>query len=346
MHFQRSVFLLTSTLLLALTVAGGCDQVTGLSDTDRTNRGTVEVLLTDDPFPYDLVEEANATIRRVEAISKTEGHVVLSEEARTFNLLELRNGLTATLAEGELPAGTYSQLRLIVGDTASVTLKNGETFNLQVPSGTETGIKVQVGDLEVEAGKEVELTLDFDVGESFVVKGNVNTPAGIQGFIFKPVIKFKGHAADADNNDAPELEGVVEAIGDSHLVVAGRRFEVNAGTELDGFSALSELEVGARVEVEFTEQDDGSYLALKIDLQGEDDDDPETQEVKGTVTEVGASYVAVDSTRYAVNEETTFEGVSGLNGLTVGSIVEIEYSERADGSFLAHAVELEDRDDE
>jgi hypothetical protein len=80
-------------------------------------------------------------------------------------------------------------------DSASVVLKEGYTFSdgvttemeLTIPSGAQTGIKVQL--LEpVQAEEEVvtEIAIDADVEANFVIQGNPETPAGIQGILFTP----------------------------------------------------------------------------------------------------------------------------------------------------------------
>jgi hypothetical protein len=48
------------------------------------------------------------------------------------------------------------------------------------------------------------MLLDFDLSNSFVVQGNMHSPAGIKGFIFKPVIRA------ANNVTAGRLEGTVK----------------------------------------------------------------------------------------------------------------------------------------
>ncbi len=59
-----------------------------------------------------------------------------------------------------------------------------------MPSGAETGIKIFIKpELVVEGGLTSELLIDFDLSRSFIVQGNPNTPAGIKGFNFKPVIQ-------------------------------------------------------------------------------------------------------------------------------------------------------------
>jgi len=148
-------------------------------------------LLTDAPFPFDLVAEANVMIENVSLKGTGADSVLLSDAAQPFNLLELQNGVTAPLADLEVAAGTYTQLRLVVGDSASIELKSGDEYRLKIPSGSQSGIKIQLGNLTLEDGDLAQITIDFDVEDSFVVQGNPETPAGIKGFIFKPVVKTK-----------------------------------------------------------------------------------------------------------------------------------------------------------
>lgn len=187
-HAPFAAAFLAAVLFLGM---AGCDFL-GASST-----GTLRLHLTDAPFPYDLATAANVTIDRVEIVPDTDGDdaedeegspTVLSEEEQEFNLLELQDGVTALLAETELEAGSYTQLRLIVSE-ASVVFEDKIRFELKVPSGAQTGIKILLPDFEVEEDGVTELTLDFDVDESFVVQGNPSTETGIKGFLFKPVVK-------------------------------------------------------------------------------------------------------------------------------------------------------------
>lgn len=190
---ERSrLFIFTRIDWLAVLVAGICLAfgLAGCSSTagpDEAGQGQLTVLLTDDPFPFDLVSEANVTISRVEAVSEA-GITVLAESEQSFNLLELQDGVTATLASAEMPEGTLVQIRLIV-TAASVVLTDATEYELTVPSGAETGIKITMPPgAEVEAGAETTTTLDFAVDDSFVVQGSAETIAGIEGFIFTPVV--------------------------------------------------------------------------------------------------------------------------------------------------------------
>ncbi len=162
----------------------------------------VTVLLTDAPYEY--VATAMVDIGAVELIPSDGGGPVLLTEDGTdgpVDLLTLQNAATQVLADAEVEAGTYAQLRLIV-ESASVTLVDGYQFEdgstekaLKVPSGAQTGIKLLLdaangeenGGLEISG--EMVLVIDFDVSQSFVIQGNPETPAGIKGMIFKPTLR-------------------------------------------------------------------------------------------------------------------------------------------------------------
>ncbi|MBN2666650.1 MAG: DUF4382 domain-containing protein [Bacteroidales bacterium] len=179
---------------------------------DKTNEGNgrLVVNITDAPFPVDMVESAEVTITKLEIRKAGDGisdecpFEVIWEGSETFNLLDLRNGVVAELLDLEIPAGEYNLLRLYV-DEASLKVKDGENFTVRVPSGSQTGIKIFIDPvLVVEEGLTAEMILDFDLSNSFVIQGNMDSPAGIKGFIFKPVIRA------ANNSSAGRLEGTVK----------------------------------------------------------------------------------------------------------------------------------------
>ncbi|TKD62564.1 DUF4382 domain-containing protein [Flavobacterium sp. ASW18X] len=171
------------------------------SNTSTEETGKLTVSLTDAPFPYDLVAEANVTVFKVDARLVGEddeeevdeendgGFITLMEDEIGVNLLDLTNGTTELLADIEVPVGTYDLVRIYVKGV-NVVLTDGRVFDLKVPSGEQTGIKVFIKQgLTVNGGLSSDLLLDFDVSRSFVAKGNINSVNGINGFNFKPVIK-------------------------------------------------------------------------------------------------------------------------------------------------------------
>jgi hypothetical protein len=102
--------------------------------------------------PTGAFASATIAIGWIRLIPSDGDPITLSEDAGEFDLLALQNGITATLASLDVPAGRYHQLRLEVR-SASVTLADGRTFadgsgthELVVPSGARSGLKVNLFD--------------------------------------------------------------------------------------------------------------------------------------------------------------------------------------------------------
>jgi hypothetical protein len=176
-------------VLIILFFCIGCDESVNDSDT-----GILLILLTDSPFPIDSVAEANVTINKIELRqdqpdSENTPFLPLSESEHSYNLLTLQNGVTADLVKLEVPVGTYDLVRLYIS-AAGIKLKNDSEYDLTVPSGAQTGIKIFIDPpISVQGELTTELLLDFDVSQSFIVQGNPDTPNGINGFHFNPVIR-------------------------------------------------------------------------------------------------------------------------------------------------------------
>lgn len=222
----------------------------------KSGKGTVVLKLTDAPFPADLVAEANVTIDWIRLLEtetdemedeeedeyKPSTVLLELEEELTFNLLELSNGVTAVLTESdEIPTGIYKEIRLHIVD-AGIVLKDGTEFDLKIPSGSSSGLKIKVEPfLEVEEGAYSEVLLDFDVSRSFVMRGNMNHGIGkVNGFIFKPVVRA---VAQVESN-AGEISGVVidtlgNVIENAQLTLtAGEDTITSAQIDEDGYYAM------------------------------------------------------------------------------------------------------------
>lgn len=182
--------------IMAALALGACD-----SPSDTNRNATVRVLLTDAPADY--LASAVVEIGRVEILPADDGPaILLVDEAGSFDLLELQNGVTAQLGSELIEAGSYTQLRMHVV-SATLVLKPEYEFTdgsseqtLFVPSGDATGIKINLsaadgeddGPLEIRPGETV-LVVDFDVRQNFVMQGDADTPAGIRSFLFTPLLR-------------------------------------------------------------------------------------------------------------------------------------------------------------
>jgi len=243
---------------LAIVFFAGCTDMD--KDNDQQNLansdqlGHLVIKLTDAPFPFDMIESATVNITKVEIRKVSEGdedgypyiELPLPEESNEFNLLDLRNGVTADLAEMGIEPGNYDLIRLYV-DQAELKVKDGDEYKVKVPSGQQTGIKIFMDPaLKVVSELTTEVVLDFNLEKSFVLKGNANTPAGIKGFNFKPVVKavnntiegtLSGEIVDADTDDL--LPGITVWIEEDETVI------YSASTDELGYYAIPGITAGS-----------------------------------------------------------------------------------------------------
>ena len=187
--------------LLALAALAACS-ASGMFD----GAATIQVRLTD--APSDVIAAAEVSISSVRLLPGGEDGTFIEllapeEVPATFDLLDLRNGVEALLAQKPVPEGTYQQLRLVV-DGATVTLADGYAFqdgtttrDLPVPSGSQSGIKVHLAEpLAADPGFVTVVVVDFDVNESFVMQGPPDATDDIHGFLFTPSLVEKRRASE------------------------------------------------------------------------------------------------------------------------------------------------------
>lgn len=122
---------------------------------------------------------------------------VVGSPGKTYNLLDLVNGVIEQLGIIELQAGHYTQMRLIIGEVPDdginllsethpyanyIIHSTDEKYELKIPSGLQTGIKIIHG-FDINEDQTTELILDFDASRSIV-------KAGASGqWLLKPTIK-------------------------------------------------------------------------------------------------------------------------------------------------------------
>lgn len=194
---------------LALAACGGGSN----NDMAQPMMGSMRVALTDAPSCG--FDQVNITVSRVRvhadqnATDTSSGWQDLPvTQARRVNLLDLTNGVLQELGQMALPAGQYTQVRLLLQANAGNSLANsvvptgGTEQPLDTPSATQSGIKL-IHPFTVPAGGLADLVLDFDACKSIVRRGNGS-------FGLKPVVAVVPRAvADIVGFVDPTLAGVV-----------------------------------------------------------------------------------------------------------------------------------------
>ena len=174
---------LAGVIALGIAACGGG----GSSGPDASATGTLRLSLTDAPAcGYDNVW---VTVEKVRVhasgtAADTDGgwsEVVLATPQR-IDLLTLTNGTLQPLGQTALPAGKYTQMRLVLGSSPppgspagtlanSIKPTGGTEVALTTPSALQSGLKMNI-DIDVAADKVADFAIDFDGCKSFVKAGN------------------------------------------------------------------------------------------------------------------------------------------------------------------------------
>jgi hypothetical protein len=227
---------MNKTVRLLGACAVGALAMGGCSDSSGTGTGLLTIRLTDAPFPFSDVSNVDVYVVRIDAKRATttdqeaadessQGWTTVATPNASIDLLELGSGKTVNLGATTLPTGTYQSFRLILDtDKSSITLKDGTKPDISFPSAGHSGIKVILDEPINLTENGSVTTLDFDIGRSFVMRGN----SAKNGFNFKPVI----HAVAQDITGG--VTGSVHANSSTGAGVVGATVEVlTAGSLLN-----------------------------------------------------------------------------------------------------------------
>lgn len=205
-------------VIAAAVIFSGCDLIG--SGEEETEAATMSIQLTD--APASSIVEANVVVRSIYLQgAEDEGRdTLMNEPTDPINLLELRDRTMELVADHPLEPGTYSQLRLVLGEVELVTEDRtytnsspggpGAQGSLICPSCSQSGLKINLpdGGLTIDETTDFQRTfvLDFDVSQSFGHK------AGRSGkWVMHPVIT----ATEADVSG--RVEGQVNFASDDVL---------------------------------------------------------------------------------------------------------------------------------
>ncbi|MFN2237201.1 MAG: DUF4382 domain-containing protein, partial [Anaerolineales bacterium] len=173
------------------------DNDAGQASTPGIVTGTLSLSLADDTI--DGCKAVYITIDEVQVHNSGGSWQVVasSDPEKTYDLLELRNGVREDLGISVLEVGYYTQMRLLIGSEADdginilsephpyanyVIDENDDYYELKIPSGYQTGVKIVHG-FYINEDQTTELILDFEASSSVVKPGHNKE------WLLKPTIK-------------------------------------------------------------------------------------------------------------------------------------------------------------
>jgi len=144
----------------------------------------LQIAIHDTPFKISgkTVEELNITVIRIDIIRTIDNKLItLSEKEQKMDILKIYSNAPVVLSDVSLEPGTYDQLRLVLKDDSTIKI-DGEIFDIKIPSGEQSGLKLN-GPFEIVKGKLFRINIDFIAEKSVLwTKG--------QGYKLKPVIQI------------------------------------------------------------------------------------------------------------------------------------------------------------
>ena len=202
MFTRKQGYFLTLTSA-GLVMMAGCGSSSSSTPEEETQTGFLSLGISDGPV-HDA-QKVCITFDEIE-FKKADGapFIVQLDPSEKVNLLDFQGANAAPILMGEeLPAGNYEWMRLGVdaslggngggGDTSGImcdgegsyiVMEDQSVYNLYVPSGAETGLKLVSG-FTVPVNGSADFTAEFDLMKS------ITAPPGLQpDVVLKPAIRL------------------------------------------------------------------------------------------------------------------------------------------------------------
>lgn len=314
--------------LLALSVfAFSCDDNDStpkgdINDPDQA-QGSLSFGITDAPIDQADVSAAFVTVTEI----KVDGQTFSGFQGpKTFNLLALQNGNSLDLGQGNVAAGSYSSLEMVIdaendasgsGPGCYILKTDGTKEKLELASGSTASITMAPSDFKIEENANTEIIMDFDLRKS------VKSTGGDYSFVTNSEL----NAAVRAENKA--MTGAIKGKIDNAAAASGKvvvyvyekgTFDANTETTAQGSSgimyanAVSSAKVNADGTFNLSFLSEGNY-----EIQCEMPEEDESGLTLSTLLELESS---ADLSNVGVNAgaETDLSLSLKLDGILGGSI--------------------------
>ncbi len=268
--------------------------------------------------------------------------------------IEVNDNDKATIAD--LQPGMYAEVKVRITENSNLI-----ALKIEVKSAQYVFQKIEI------IGAIDSLGSDFIMVQGYVIVVDTNTvildanfqPITLADLQKGQIVKIKGFVQEDGTVLAYRIkvkdlwtaylnvEGAIEAIGDQSVTVQGMVFSVDSATVILDTNlqpiTLADLSEGRMVHVKALEQEDGSYLAVRIKVQNE----PQvTIDITGSIQAITSDSITVNDMRFYVSVKTEIYGLQDqlitLNDLQVGLVVEVKGSMLDDGTYCARKIEVEE----
>lgn len=208
---RRSIGLFMATTV----VLAGCGG-SGSGAPDPATTGFLSLGISDGPVHN--AEKVCISFNEIELKSASETTIITLDPARRVNLLAFQgDNAAALLIDEEVTAGDYQWMRLGIdavqgsmggvndgggeecdGEASYIVMDDGGVYNLYVPSGSNSGLKLVSG-FTVAVNGSPDFTAEFDLARS------ITQPPGLDpDVVLRPVIRL------VNNVEVGTLSGIVE----------------------------------------------------------------------------------------------------------------------------------------
>jgi len=260
-----------------------------------SDKGRLTLSITDGPI--DEVTEVWVQFTAIELKPADSSSTTITFDAPVdINLLNLQGSLSQDFFNAAVvDSGAYNWVRLAVNADADGTfdsylvMKDGSEHELHIPSGSQTGLKINTG-FTVVSNTEVAMTIDFDLRKSIVMSGS--------DYHLKPVLRM------VENEKSGSTSGsIVDTVtgcpddlpdtGNAVYIFSGADAEVD---DIDGnlpepvTTALLSLNVGTgEYDYEIGFLPEGNYTVAYTCMADQDDPKADDAIIFSQVTNVTVS---------------------------------------------------------